>query len=185
MTQFILIRHGETDWNVEGRWQGQADVALNNRGRKQAQQLAEDMRSQALDAIYASDLRRASDTATTLARQQGVEVRLDPRLREIHQGEWQGLLVTEIQARYAERFVQRRQNPLEVAPPGGETVAQVRTRVIAAFEEMLANHRRQTVAVVAHGFVLAVALVHYRGLPLEEVWSQIPGNCVPIELEMD
>ncbi|MBN2386380.1 MAG: histidine phosphatase family protein [Anaerolineales bacterium] len=184
MTHLFLIRHGETDWNVEGRWQGQADVPLNARGRAQAARMAETLRGLDLQAIYASDLVRARETAEALAAVHGLEVRLDARLREIHQGEWQGLLVGEIEARYAARFHERRRDPLNVAPPGGETVAGVQARVVAFLQEVVARHPGQTLAIVAHGFVLAVALVVYRQRPIDEVWQLIPENGVPVELDI-
>ncbi|RME88118.1 MAG: alpha-ribazole phosphatase [Anaerolineae bacterium] len=176
MTRLYLIRHGETDWNVEGRWQGQANVPLNARGRAQAARLAQALKDVPFDAVYSSDLARARETAEALARLKGLPVHEDPRLREIHQGEWQGMLVTEIQARYAERFERRKSDPLRVAPPGGETVAKVRERVVRALEEILAKHPGGTVAVVSHGFALAVALAHFRHRPIEEVWGMIPEN---------
>jgi broad specificity phosphatase PhoE len=182
MTRLILIRHGETDWNVDGRWQGQADVPLNARGQAQARQIAESLRGLKLDAIYSSDLRRAVDTAQPLARIHHLPVRLDARLREIHQGEWQGLLVTEIETRYAGLFHERRVNPIDVAPPGGETVEQVRARVVDVLSEIARNHPGESVAVVSHGFILAVAIVVFEGHAIDEVWSLIPENCTPVDL---
>ncbi len=176
MTRLYLIRHGETDWNVEGRWQGQADVPLNARGREQAQRVARALRDVPFAAIYSSDLSRARETAEALARVVGLPVREDPRLREIHQGEWQGMLVGEIQARYAGQFARRRSDPLRVAPPGGETVAQVRDRVVRAVDEIIAKHPCETVAVVSHGFAIAVILAHFRHHPIDEVWEMIPEN---------
>lgn len=176
MTHLYLIRHGETDWNIEGRWQGHADVPLNNRGRTQAAQVARSLAGVGLKAIYSSDLIRASETAAALAATTGLAVQYDQRLREIHQGEWQGLLVTEIQARYGEQFHRRRQNPLTVAPPGGETVLQVRARVVGAVEDIVKEYPRERVAVVSHGFALAVIQVHYLERPIDEVWDMIPKN---------
>jgi broad specificity phosphatase PhoE len=179
-TRLILIRHGETDWNIEGRWQGQIDVALNARGQKQVEEMAQQLvgcvEADGLSAIYSSDLARARQTARALARMTGLPLYLDERLREIHQGEWQGLLVSEIQGRYAEEFKKRKTNPLSVAPPGGETARQVQERVIQATEEILSQHHGETVAVVSHGFAIAVILTHYRGYPFEKVWDLIPGN---------
>jgi broad specificity phosphatase PhoE len=176
MARLILIRHGETDWNVEGRWQGHADVPLNARGRAQAESIAQSLTGAGLAAIYASDLERAWETAEPLARAAGLEVRQDPRLREIDQGEWQGLLVTEIQARYADEFRRRRENPLEVAPPGGETAAQVRDRVLAAVQDVLRAHPGQNVAIVSHGLAVAVILAHFRKAPVEKIWELVPEN---------
>lgn len=184
MTRFVLIRHGETDWNLEGRWQGQADVPLNRHGLAQAHRMAQELSKTArLDAIYSSDLERARQTAAALESATGLPVRLDQRLREIHQGEWQGLLVSEIESRYDRIFELRSQDPWNVAPPGGETALQVRARVAAAFCDIVNCHPGGVVAVVAHGFVLAVA----RTLPgteaIENIWKLVPGNCSPIWME--
>ncbi|HSF83538.1 MAG TPA: histidine phosphatase family protein [Anaerolineales bacterium] len=182
MTHLYLIRHGETDWNVEGRWQGQADVPLNGKGKEQAAQIAQELAQVGLQAIYSSDLVRARETAKALAMVSGLSPLYDPRLREIDQGEWQGLLVTEIQARYGEAFQRRLESPLSVAPPGGETVEQVRTRVVSAIEDILVRYPIERVAVVSHGFALALVQVHYLGLPIQQVWERVPKNDEWIEL---
>ena len=176
MTHLYLVRHGQTDWNVEGRWQGQADVPLNERGRQQAAQVARALSKLGLVAIYSSDLLRARETANTLAALTGLEVQLDPRLREIHQGEWQGMLVSEIQERYGEAFQRRKDDPLNVAPPGGETVLQVKERVVDAIEDIVQQHPQERVAVVSHGFALAVIQVHYQNRPVTDAWKMIPEN---------
>jgi broad specificity phosphatase PhoE len=88
MTCLLLIRHGETDWNIEGRWQGQADVPLNQRGRQQAIDIARSLCHSDIHAIYSSDLQRAWHTAQVLARLKKLPIQPDTRLREIHQGEW-------------------------------------------------------------------------------------------------
>ena len=175
-TRLILIRHGETDWNIEGRWLGQADVPLNARGREQAGQIALLLKDVGLAAIYTSDLTRARETAEVLARARQLGVRIDPRLREIHQGEWQGLHLAEIQTRYTETFRSRQENPLQVAPPGGETASQVRERVLAAVNDIVQTHAGDTVVIVSHGFALAVILVYHQGIPIEKIWDLIPEN---------
>ncbi|MCL4528358.1 MAG: histidine phosphatase family protein [Chloroflexi bacterium] len=176
MTDLILIRHGETDWNLEGRWQGQADVALNERGRAQAVLIAQELKDVSISAIYSSDLIRAFETAQELSKATGLPVNIDRRLREIHQGEWQGMLVADIRSRYADHFERRRLDPLNIAPPGGETVAQVRSRVLAAVHEIVSQHPSETVAIVSHGFALAVILAEYQGHPIDNVWKLIPNN---------
>ena len=184
MTQFVLIRHGETDWNREGRWQGQADVPLNARGLEQAAAMARALNgSIRLDAIYSSDLMRARQTADALAQAAALPVVLDPRLREIHQGEWQGLRVEEIEARYAHVFQMRSQDPWEVAPPGGETAQEVRQRVKTALDEIAQRHPGQAVAIVSHGFTLAVARTLIARGSVENIWSLVPENCTPFTVE--
>jgi probable phosphoglycerate mutase len=164
MTRLVLVRHGETDWNAEGRYQGQSDVPLNATGMAQAKALALRLSGERLDAIYTSDLARAAQTAEALAAETGAPIHREPRLREIDQGEWEGLLLTEIQARYAEEFRRRRLDPLGTRPPGGETVGQVR------------EYPSGTVAVVSHGLALALVKVHLAHLPVQEVWDHIPPN---------
>jgi broad specificity phosphatase PhoE len=185
MTKLILIRHGETDWNVDGRWQGQADVPLNAHGRQQAMQIAKTLASKDISAIYSSDLGRAVETAETLARFKRLSVHIDRRLREIHQGDWQGLLVTEIKARYAGLFDERMNNPLEIAPPGGETVSQLKERILLAINEIIQEYPHETVAVVSHGFALALLRTHLNQLPIEQVWTSLPdpGQWTVIEVD--
>jgi 2,3-bisphosphoglycerate-dependent phosphoglycerate mutase len=183
MTELILIRHGETDWNREGRWQGQADVPLNSAGLAQAARMASEVPLQyRLDAIYSSDLSRARLTAEALAAAAGLPVIIDPRWREIHQGEWQGMKVSQINERYGQEFQHRQSDPWAVAPPGGETAAQVRERVVAALSDVTARYPGGCVAVVSHGFVLAVARVLCCQLPLETVWELVPANCEPVKI---
>jgi alpha-ribazole phosphatase len=185
MSRLILIRHGETDWNVDGRWQGHADIPLNERGRAQAERIAQSLSGVEFAAIYSSDLARARQTAEVLSQVVRLPVQTDARLREIDQGAWQGLKLVEIEAQYAEAFHRRRQSPLTVAPPGGETVMQVRTRVLAAIQDILSAHPCQTVAVVSHGFALALILTHYRGIEIERVWELIPKNGEINTLELE
>lgn len=194
-----LVRHGETDWNSQGRWQGQADVPLNRRGWRQARFAAQRLKDAPLAAVFSSDLQRAACTAELIARacrrSRGYYRRdslslqppviLDPRLREIHQGAWQGLLVSEIQQRYAQLFDRRMQNPLAVAPPGGETALQLRQRVTAAVEDIRRRFAGCAVALVSHGFALAMLLVHYQQHPLERIWELVPENGAVLELRLD
>ncbi len=159
-----------------GRYQGQADPSLNDRGRAQARRVAEALRGQRLDALYASDLRRAAETAETVGRATGLAVHYDPRLREIHQGEWQGLQVTEIERRYPDLFRRWKEAPLRVTLPRGESIAQMRERVLAAVEDIAQQHPDQRVAIVAHKLPISVIKCHYQGIPLERIWELIPPN---------
>ena len=101
MTTLLLVRHGETDWNREGRWQGLSDTSLNDLGREQARVLAGTLDG-TVDAVYSSDLNRARETAEILAEELDLEVRLDPRLRERGFGSWEGLTTPEIEERFGE-----------------------------------------------------------------------------------
>jgi broad specificity phosphatase PhoE len=184
MACLILIRHGETDWNLEGRWQGQTDVPLNARGLRQAELLAEKLSGSGLTAVYSSDLTRARQTAEAVARSSGLDVQLEPRLREICQGDWEGKLISEIQRLEGDISQKRSENPLNFAAPGGETPLQVQSRVLAAAEAILQRHPDGVTAVVSHGYALAVIIAHYRELPISQAWDLIPDNCSPVEIRI-
>ncbi len=168
-TRLVLIRHGETDWNVEGRYQGQADPPLNERGREQARRLVEAVRPLGLEVVYSSPLLRAWETACILARELNLPLYPEPRLKEIHQGEWQGMLVTEIRRRYPQLFARWEEEPWSVRVPGGETLEEVQRRVFQAVDDILARHPGQTVAIVSHRLPLALLKIRYQGLDPNQV----------------
>ena len=168
-TRLVLIRHGETDWNVEGRYQGQADPPLNARGLEQARKLARALQDVGIDVIYSSPLRRAWQTASVIARALGVPLYAEPRLMEIHQGDWEGRLRAEIASRYPDLFRRWLTEPWEVTPPGGEHLRDVQRRVYAAVDDILARHRGQTIALVTHRIPIALLKVRYQGLDKDAV----------------
>lgn len=148
MTTLILVRHGETEWNHTKRAQGQADIALNASGRRQAIAIAQELAHFPVDAVYASDLVRAIDTAHPIAEAHGLEVLTDARLREIDQGEWEGLEVDEIRRRWPDLWGPARHFS---ARPGGESPEQVRTRSLEAVTDIVKQHADDTVVLVSHG----------------------------------
>ena len=178
MTEFLLIRHGQTNWNIERKYTGQSDIPLNETGKAQARAAAAQLQADPPAAIYSSDLIRAYDTAQIIAADLDITVQQDARLREIHQGVWEGLHFDEIKARFANEFAAREDNPLEVAPPGGETVGQVQERVLQALAEIIRAHPDGRVAIVSHGLTLAVIKAHALGKPIQQVWDLIPKNAV-------
>jgi len=169
MTRLVLIRHGETDWNVEGRYQGQADPPLNARGIAQARRLAHDLAGAGIDVLYSSPLKRALETARILAQTLHVPLYTDPRLMEIHQGKWEGRLRSEIVEQYPILFQQWLTDPWTVSPPGGESLRDVQARVYAAVEEIVARHRGQTIGLVTHRIPIALLKVRYQGMELDIV----------------
>jgi len=165
MTTLLLARHGETDWNRELRIQGSSDVELNDLGRRQAQALAKELTDVDLDAIYASDLSRASATAAAVAATHGLDVRFDPRLRERSFGSWEGLT----------------REDMDAMPPGsrhdGESDEEVRARMLAAVEEIAAAHPGEQVLIVSHGGALNTLWHHALGVRIER-WA----NCAVYRL---
>jgi broad specificity phosphatase PhoE len=190
MTELWLVRHGQTDWNKEGRYQGQSDVPLNSDGIAQALKLADTLSSSHFDAIYSSDLKRAYKTAEILAGALNLPVNADARLREICQGEWEGLLVEEIARRFNAANGSKEENALawetrshEMRAPGGESVAEVAARVALAANDIALLHSAQRVLVVSHGLALATLICQSRGFPLAEVYSHIPDNAHPAVIQ--
>lgn len=149
-TTILLARHGETRWNLEGRLQGHADPPLNDVGRAQAAELARELTGVELDAIYASDLRRAMETAAAVARPRELPVRTDAGLREIDVGSWSGLTREEIERRYP-----------GVHHHDGESRESHRERVVAAVERIAAAHYGAgRILVVSHGGSLGALRRH-------------------------
>jgi len=175
-TTLLLIRHGQTEWNLLGKYTGMSDIPLTDKGREQAQRLAVELKANPPDAVVSSDLIRARETAEILATPFNLPVHTDPRLREINQGLWEGMHVDDIKAKYAQEFAARQANPLEVAPPGGETVGQVRERVVTAVNDIAQKYPDQRVAIVAHGLALALIKVYLTNYPITQVWDLIPPN---------
>jgi alpha-ribazole phosphatase len=149
--KLFLIRHGQTDWNIARRFQGQSDVSLNEVGRKQAMALADRLSAQHIDALYSSDLQRALETAKIIRKS---ECYSDARLREINFGDWEGLTYNEIKEKYPNALAERENDIYKNAPPNGETLEQLCERVRSMLDELYAKHKDQTVLVVAHGGVL-------------------------------
>jgi broad specificity phosphatase PhoE len=180
MTCLLLIRHGQTNWNIEGRYQGQADPPLNGAGVAQAEDLAEALAEVPLAAVYASDLRRALDTARIIAERLGVPLYVRRGLREISQGVWEGMLVDDIVSNFTELWSTRHHDPAGARPPGGESVAEVAERVWATLDEISRAHPDVTVAVVSHGLALATVLCEVQRQPLTHVYELIPDNAQPV-----
>ena len=173
MTRLVLIRHGQTEWNKSGKYQGQSDVALSEEGLAQARCLAEHFPIEKLDAIYASDLSRAMVTAEIVAESFGLEVRPEPAFRELCFGDWEGLTYAQIVAGWPEAMANFLTHPDIMAIPGGETFPQVQARAMKRLREIVAKHEPhdQTVGIFAHGAVLRTMLAGILQMPLSMVWS--------------
>jgi 2,3-bisphosphoglycerate-dependent phosphoglycerate mutase len=169
VTTLILARHGETDWNRDGRWQGHADEPLNDRGREQARALAEELAGEPVTAVYASDLSRARETAEIVAeRLEQRRVEIDPRLREVDVGGWSGLTTTEIEARYPGEVVRWRASDPAHTFDGGESYAAMTERVVEALTDIAGRHPGEHVVVVLHGGPIRALLAHAAGISYEE-----------------
>ena len=184
MATILLARHGESDWNRARRWQGHADRPLTDLGRRQAAELAERLADTELDAVYASDLRRAVDTAEAVARPRGLAVRTTPDLREVDVGAWSGLTRGEAEAEFPEGYARW----IEGAEgwQDGETYEQLGTRVVKAIRSIAETHPDGRVLVVAHGgtiraihaAALGVDVNTYRRIQRVEPNATLSAVCV-------
>ncbi len=167
MTRLLLIRHGESVWNKDERLQGQMDIPLSDLGRRQALAVGVALAGERLDAAYASDLVRAWETAQTCLRGRQVEIVAEPRFRERHFGNWQGLTRQQVEAVRRAASPGQASEHLPGEPLGAEPWTQVQERVAVALQEIIARHPDQAVLVVAHGGPIRVALTTLLNLPLE------------------
>lgn len=169
MLHLILVRHGETEWNVQRRYQGQSDVPLSALGRKQAERVAERLASQKIDAIFASDLKRAWETAQIIVRKNGLQVMPEPRLRELKFGVLEGLTFDEAQEQYPE-MINAWLEDFNRPPQGGETIELFNARVVSLLNDLKAKHDEQVVLLVGHGGSLSEILRVVLGLSREKRW---------------
>ena len=161
-TRILLLRHGQTDWNHSRRFQGRADVPLNEAGVEQAKAARTRLEGFVFDAVYSSPLSRALHTARLV--RPGEPVLIDPRLAEIDVGTWAGLTWDEVAAQAPEMLERDRPDDFRHSATG-ETVAEVTARVVAAVEEIAQRHEGGTVLVASHGLALTCALHGLLGLP--------------------
>lgn len=154
--KLYLIRHGQTEWNIEGKIQGKTDIPLNETGLYQAACLAKGMRGRKIAAVYSSPLLRAAQTAGVLAKEKGLAVKLVPELREVDFGLWEGRSWTEVDTEFHEDFNRWEENPAENMPTGGESRESCKNRCKEAVERILAElDEGCDAAIVAHGGILA------------------------------
>ena len=183
MIRFCLIRHGQTDWNIEGRYQGQSDVPLNENGRRQARQVAEEIRGEHIDMIITSNLQRARETAEIIASVIQVPIQEDVRLREINQGEWEGKRPDQIKLQYFLYHLGLLIRPKEMRIPGGETINEVAERMSACLNDQVALSSGKKVILVSHGLALATMICKSKGIPIQKAFMHIPKNGHPYWLE--
>ena len=169
MAEIVLVRHGETEWNVGEIYRGRADVALDEVGIKQAELLGKYLSGLKLDAIYSSPLRRALDTANIVARYQSVDAQVSHGLIDFDYGEWQGLPDKEAKKLYSALHNKWHANPQLVKMPGGESLDDVRKRALAVVNEVVSKYRG-SIALVSHRVVNKVLICSLLGLDNSHFW---------------
>ncbi|AYY14196.1 histidine phosphatase family protein [Actinobacteria bacterium YIM 96077] len=177
--RIVLWRHGRTEWNATGRFQGQTDVELDESGRQQARDSAARLASLEPDLLVSSDLKRTRDTTAVLAALVGVEVELDTRLRETYAGEWQGCTSNEIAERWPDEYRAWRSGDPLLRVGGGETRQEVADRVVAAVNDAAKRLPNDGLAVLtSHGGAARLGIASLIGMPLK-LFTNIGGlsNC--------
>jgi len=165
-TWVYLMRHGEVEGAAEGRFFGHTDVPLSPTGIRQAEALARALAMEPIEAVYASDLRRARESATPLARARGLVPVVVPALREVAMGRWESLTFREIRDREPDALREWLADPVRFPFPDGENLEDLRVRIMPTLGAILARHEGRRVAVVAHGGSNRVVLAEALGMPL-------------------
>ena len=172
MGSWYLVRHGNTQWNLENRIQGHTDVPLCELGRSRVRTLATELSKTSFSAVYSSDLSRTVETAQIIVNGSGVAVQTNPDLREFSYGDWEGLTLDEVQARDASGYAQRfNQSDVDFAAPGGESAIQLLSRVRRFYRSTSDRHGPdEDVLVTAHGGSIRALALCLLGLPEELFW---------------
>jgi alpha-ribazole phosphatase len=172
MTKIFLIRHGQTEWNNGGRYQGHSDIPLSEEGKVQAKKLSLFLNNTGihLQAVYASDLSRAQETAEIIAAPHQVKVENHPGFREINFGVWEGLNFKEIKNQYPDLAQRWLTSPEELTIPQGESFKCVQKRAKLALDEITQFHQGQNIAIVSHGGTLRALICELMEIPLQKMW---------------
>jgi broad specificity phosphatase PhoE len=170
MTQIILVRHGRTPWNKDKIFRGTYDIPHDEVGQEEARLVGEWLKNETIHAAYCSPLSRARDTAAAVARHHGLEVKDLAGLIDLNYGDWQGIPLAEVKVKYADLYRRWETAPHTVRFPNGETLDEVRTRTLAAVDEVLKAHSDQVVLLAAHRVVNKVLIAAFIGLDNSHFW---------------
>ncbi len=167
ITEIFLVRHGETEWNVQQRLQGHADSPLTDIGHQQAEALAGSLQNYDFDAIYSSDLKRAVDTADKIVSKNGGQLQEDSRIRERHFGVLQGLTTIEMAEQHPHVWQQYQSYAPDYCIPEGESAKECLQRVVQCFDELVTKHQGKRILIVTHGGILSIFLKYVLKIPLD------------------
>jgi len=178
MTRIILVRHGQTEWNRVERFRGRADVPLNETGLAQAEVTGKRIFNEwRPEAVYSSPLSRAVRTAEIIAGHFDLSVQVHPGLTDIDYGQWQGLTPEEVRERWPEMIDDWYNKPDSIRIPGGETLEELRTRLLRAIDELVKRHDGQTIVVVGHTVINRIILLGVLGLSNDRFWRLHQDTC--------
>jgi broad specificity phosphatase PhoE len=169
--RILLLRHAETEWNRERRFQGWRDIPLSATGHEQAGSAARLLAATPVAAVWSSPLARARETAAPIAAAQGLAVRESDAFKEMGFGGWEGLTRDEVAARFPDALRAWAERPHEARWPGAEPLAEVRARALAGLEALRAAHDGETICLVSHGITSRILILEALGLGLDRLWS--------------
>ncbi|MFQ6122404.1 MAG: histidine phosphatase family protein [Dehalococcoidales bacterium] len=176
MTEIILVRHGETEWNVANIFRGRTDVGLNETGLRQAKLLAEYLSNVKIEAVYSSPLKRALKTAEIIASHHKLDVDIAPDLTDFNFGKWQGLYQQEVKDKYKELYAEWINHPEQVKMPDGESLDDVRKRAVPLVAKVIAKYGG-TVVLISHRVVNKVLICALLGLDNSHFWNIKLDTC--------
>ena len=185
MTEIIIIRHGETEWNKTGRFQGHSDVPLSEEGRAQAEALGKNLVVDHVDAIYASDLTRAMETAAPLAERFGLPVIPDPQLRELNFGAWEGRNFNDVNAENPDAMKNFYNDPEQANIPDSENFTDFQRRVAGRVREIAAQERGKRIVIVSHGASIRILLANLLSMPIRSIWHLSQLNTAVNKIRFD
>ncbi len=174
--ELILVRHGETEWNIGEIFRGRIDIDLSETGWKQAELLGKYLSRVKIEAIYSGPLKRALNTAQAIARYHNLEVQIAAGLNDLDFGQWQGLSRQEVSEKYQGLYAEWANHPERVTLPGGETLGQVRARAVKVVDEVIARHKG-AVVLVSHRVVNKVLICALLGLDDSHFWNIRLDTC--------
>ncbi len=173
----VVIRHGETEWNIQGRWQGHNDSPLTSNGIDQARAVAKALKSFKTSVLYSSDLGRTMQTAEYIVAETGHDIMVDDRLRERHLGIFQGLTIRQMSESHPLVYERFKSGDVDYKIPEGESIRQRFTRSVECLNEIASNHEGETIIVVTHGGVVDGYFRYVTGLDLSATRHHKIWNC--------
>lgn len=171
MTKLYITRHGQTEWNLEGRLQGQLDSKLTTLGKNQAEWLGERLLTEEIDVIVSSSSGRAISTAEIIRGKRNIDILHNDNFKEIYLGKWEGQLNTEIKKRWQEEYTNFWDFPHLYKPIGGETFSQIIARASSEVEKIISKYEGKNILIVTHAVVLKAIITYFENKDLKDFWS--------------
>ena len=176
MAELVLVRHGETEWDREGRLQGTLDIPLNNIGKGEAERISRELSVLKISGIYSSPVAASYSTACEVAMPHKLKVRKMGEFSELNHGIWQGLLLKVIKKRYKRQYSAWKSSPTSGHPPKGESLSDACDRAVRAVHKIIDKHGDGNICVVSHDVIISVLKCYFNNVDLDKIWEFVPGK---------